>query len=169
MNYNINDYQIKISKLSQKDGGGYIATVPELPGCMSDGETYEEALLNVKEAIKEWIDTAKARGQNIPEPIVYHDDEDYSGRLVIRIPKKLHKELSENAAEQSISLNQLILYYLSKQIGIEEAKKINNIIEDEILQEENKIPTFASINFSKDWESAYLLLRQFMPLNRKGE
>jgi len=46
----------------------YIAEVPELPGCMSDGETYEEALKNIKIIISEWIDTAKELGREIPEP-----------------------------------------------------------------------------------------------------
>ena len=45
-----------------------IAEVPELPGCMADGETYQEALLNVKVIIQEWIDTAKELGRLIPEP-----------------------------------------------------------------------------------------------------
>ena len=46
----------------------YIAEVPELPGCMSDGETYEKALKNIQIIISEWIDTAKELGREIPEP-----------------------------------------------------------------------------------------------------
>ncbi len=45
------DYAIRIEKLSAEDGGGYLATVPDLPGCMSDGETPEEALNNIQDAI----------------------------------------------------------------------------------------------------------------------
>ena len=111
-NERIFDYKIEINKLSDADGGGFLATVPQLPGCMSDGETYEEAVQNVKGAIDDWIKAAKFRGQEIPEPMPYIDEEEYSGRLVIRIPKKLHRELSVNASEQNISLNQLILFYL---------------------------------------------------------
>lgn len=131
------EYQLRISKLSEKDGGGFIAFVPELPGCMSDGETYEEAVKNIKGAIDDWIKTAIIRGQEIPKPIQYTDDDDYSGKLLIRIPKKLHKELSENAFDQDISLNQLIIYYLSKQAGIEEySKEINakNNVNDSISE-----------------------------------
>jgi antitoxin HicB len=51
-------YAIRIEPLSPDDGGGFIATVPELPGCMSDGETYEEALENVQDAIKGWLNAA---------------------------------------------------------------------------------------------------------------
>jgi len=52
---------------SEKDQA-YIAEVPELPGCMSDGDTYEEALKNVQLIISEWIETAKELGREIPEP-----------------------------------------------------------------------------------------------------
>jgi predicted RNase H-like HicB family nuclease len=46
----------------------FIAEVPELPGCIADGKTYREALKNVEVIIKEWIDTAKDLGREIPEP-----------------------------------------------------------------------------------------------------
>jgi antitoxin HicB len=62
------EYGVRIDRLSEADGGGYLATVPELPGCMSDGGTPEEALRNVQEAIVSWIESAKALKQNVPEP-----------------------------------------------------------------------------------------------------
>jgi len=46
----------------------YIVEVPELPGCMADGRTYEEAIKNVQIVIVEWIETAKRLGREIPEP-----------------------------------------------------------------------------------------------------
>jgi predicted RNase H-like HicB family nuclease len=46
----------------------YIAEVPELPGCMADGPTYQEALTNAERIIQEWIETAKELGRPIPEP-----------------------------------------------------------------------------------------------------
>jgi len=46
----------------------YISEVPELPGCMADGKTYEEVIRNVKVVIKEWIETAKSLGREIPIP-----------------------------------------------------------------------------------------------------
>jgi antitoxin HicB len=54
--------------LADSDGGGYLAIVPDLPGCMSDGETPEEALRNVQEAIASWIEAAKEWKQEIPAP-----------------------------------------------------------------------------------------------------
>lgn len=46
----------------------FIAEVPELPGCMADGQSYEDALQNVKVIISEWIETAKTLGREVPEP-----------------------------------------------------------------------------------------------------
>jgi predicted RNase H-like HicB family nuclease len=57
-----------IERLADSDGGGYLALVPDLPGCMSDGETPEEALKNVQEAIASWIEAAKEWKQDIPRP-----------------------------------------------------------------------------------------------------
>jgi len=54
--------------LSEEDGGGYLATVPELPGCMSDGATRAEALVNVEVAIATWLHVARKQGWAIPEP-----------------------------------------------------------------------------------------------------
>ncbi|MCL5104235.1 MAG: type II toxin-antitoxin system HicB family antitoxin [Armatimonadetes bacterium] len=46
----------------------YIAEVPELPGCMADGKTYQEAIANAEVVIREWIETATEMGRSIPQP-----------------------------------------------------------------------------------------------------
>ena len=46
----------------------FVVEVPELPGCMADGATYEEAVANAQEVIQEWVETARALGRPIPEP-----------------------------------------------------------------------------------------------------
>jgi antitoxin HicB len=66
------DYPVMIEPLSTEDGGGFLATVPDLPGCMSDGETPEEALANVHDAIVAWIDEANALGRSVPKPSQRH-------------------------------------------------------------------------------------------------
>jgi predicted RNase H-like HicB family nuclease len=52
---------------SQEDQS-YVVEVPELPGCMADGKTYEEAVAQAQVIISEWVETAKAMGRDIPEP-----------------------------------------------------------------------------------------------------
>lgn len=61
-------YEVRIRPLSSTEGGGYLAEVPELPGCMSDGESPEEALSNVRDAIEAWVDAAQAAHQQVPAP-----------------------------------------------------------------------------------------------------
>jgi len=51
-----------------KDDEAFVAEVPELPGCMADGETYQEALANAEVIIAEWLETARELGRTIPEP-----------------------------------------------------------------------------------------------------
>ena len=62
------EYSVRIERLAESDGGGYLAIVPDLPGCMSDGDTPEEALKNVQEAIASWIAAAKEWMMDIPQP-----------------------------------------------------------------------------------------------------
>jgi len=61
-------YPVVVEPLSAEDGGGFLASVPDLPGCMSDGETPEEALRSVQEAISEWIEEARRLGREVPKP-----------------------------------------------------------------------------------------------------
>lgn len=61
-------YAVVISPLTHDDGGGFAATVPDLPGCMSDGETPEEALVNIRDAIEAWVTMARELGHCVPDP-----------------------------------------------------------------------------------------------------
>ncbi|MGL5363655.1 MAG: type II toxin-antitoxin system HicB family antitoxin [Bosea sp. (in: a-proteobacteria)] len=61
-------YRIIIEPLPEADGGGYFATVPDLPGCMSDGASPEEAARNVQDAIQCWIEAAHELGREVPHP-----------------------------------------------------------------------------------------------------
>lgn len=61
-------YSVVIEPLPDADGGGFVATVPDLPGCMSDGDTPEQALTHVLDAIEIWIEAARDMGHDVPEP-----------------------------------------------------------------------------------------------------
>lgn len=68
MNATPSDYPVIVQRLSDEDGGGYAAIVPDLPGCMSDGETPEEAVTNVRDAIIAWMEAAVDVGHEVPAP-----------------------------------------------------------------------------------------------------
>lgn len=101
----------KIELTPDFEDGGYIASIPELNGCISFGDTIEETLKNIEEAKKEWIIAALEEGIEIPEPNLV---EQYSGQFKLRIPKSLHKSLSDHAKREGISMNQYCLYLLSR-------------------------------------------------------
>ena len=61
-------YKYEVIIYWSDEDNSYVAEVPELPGCMSDGKTYEEALANVRVIIDDWIETALEKGRTIPEP-----------------------------------------------------------------------------------------------------
>jgi predicted RNase H-like HicB family nuclease len=103
-------YNIIIRHVQDASGEYYFATVLELDGCMSDGATFDEAYVNIKEAMEGWIETKLQHGYPVPEPA---DDEDYSGKFVLRLPKSLHKKLAIEAKQEGVSLNQYALYRLS--------------------------------------------------------
>jgi antitoxin HicB len=90
--------------------GGYVAQIKDLPGCLTQGETVEETMANINEARELWIETAYEAGDDIPLP---RSDDSYSGKLLVRMPKSLHRRLAETAELEGISLNQYIVYLLS--------------------------------------------------------
>jgi predicted RNase H-like HicB family nuclease len=64
----MNEFRYEIIMYWSTEDEAFIAEVPELAGCMADGETYDEALANARVVIQEWIETARALGRTIPEP-----------------------------------------------------------------------------------------------------
>ena len=109
VNYYMNlPYKIII----QKDPhGGFFAKVEELEGCMTQGETYNEASKNIIEAMELWIEASLEMGMEIPEPVL---DPGYSGKFILRLPKTLHKKLAEKAKMENVSLNQYAVHLLSE-------------------------------------------------------
>lgn len=61
-------YRVEITALSEEDGGGFMATVPALPGCCTDGATPESARERVPEAIVSWAASSERMGQAVPTP-----------------------------------------------------------------------------------------------------
>jgi antitoxin HicB len=64
------DYAVVVEPLPEEEGGGFLATVPDLPGCMSDSGTRAEAAANAEDAITAWLEEAAALGRPIPPPSV---------------------------------------------------------------------------------------------------
>lgn len=106
-------YRMEI--VEDKEEGGFVVSFPELPGCITCGNTIEKAIENAKDAKSEWFSAAIEQGIDIQEPSRL---EDYSGQFKLRIPKSLHKQLSEQSKREGISMNQYCLYLLSKNAAV---------------------------------------------------
>ncbi|MBE6105218.1 toxin-antitoxin system HicB family antitoxin [Anaerovibrio lipolyticus] len=108
------DYPVELSKIKPEEGGGFFVSVPLLPGCMSDGDTLEEAYSNIVEAKKEWFSSMIERKMEIPEPA---EKEEYSGKFMVRLPKSLHKTLVQLSKREGVSLNQYVTNSLAYTAG----------------------------------------------------
>jgi predicted RNase H-like HicB family nuclease len=93
------------------DDEGYIAECPDLPGCSAFAETQEQALAELSHARKAWLSAARAAGNPIPPP---SNPPQASGKILVRMPKSLHARLVSTAEMESISLNQYIVYLLTR-------------------------------------------------------
>ena len=100
----------KLEIVPDMDEGGFVARYPELPGCITVGDTLEAVVKNVNDAKIEWITAALEDGNTIPEPSTY---DDYSGQFKLRLPKSLHKLLADRSKEEGVSMNQYCVYLLS--------------------------------------------------------
>ena len=103
-------YTFIIQPFYDESGFYYIGKVMELDGCMTDGETKEEVLENMQEAMEGWIETKLKNGFEVPEPL---QDSGFSGKFIVRLPKSLHHRLSVEAEKEGVSLNQYALFKLS--------------------------------------------------------
>ena len=97
-------YRIVLTHDRDEDGNeGFVASVEELPGCLSQGASPEEAVHGIYDAMAGWISVAMEDGLDIPEP---PDEGSYSGKFVLRVPQSLHAELIRAAEREGVSLNQ---------------------------------------------------------------
>ena len=85
--------RFEVRSLSADEGGGYLVTFPELPGCMSDGETIEEAIINAAYAEKEWLLASKG----------WSKEAEKTGRFVTRMPRWIYRNLQTNSTIESMA------------------------------------------------------------------
>jgi antitoxin HicB len=103
------EYPILLRKLSEAEGGGYLAEFPDLPGCIADGATPEEALLESQDALKSYLASVKKHADKLPAPTesVWRQ----------RAPKSLHHRLQVEAEREGVSFNTLVISMLSEGLG----------------------------------------------------
>ena len=110
-------YRMEITP--DKDEGGFVVSYPDLPGCITCGETMESAIANAQDAKIAWLTAALEDGVEIQEP----DSLDaYSGQFKLRLPKSLHRSLSEHSKREGVSMNQYCVYLLARNDALAQAQ-----------------------------------------------
>jgi len=102
------DYPITINPIAVDEGGGYLVSIPDLPGCIADGQTVEEAISEARDAWRAWMTAELEDTREAPAPRTY------SGQFVQRVPKSLHMRLAKRAESEGVSLNQLATTLLAE-------------------------------------------------------
>ncbi len=94
--------------------GGYTAEILEFPGCVTEGDTADEALGNLEVAAEGWIEATLNANQRIPEP---SDTQEYRGRIALRLPRSLHRRAVQLAEREGTSLNQFLVAAVAERVG----------------------------------------------------
>lgn len=92
-------YTVFVSALSEEDGGGFLARVPDLPGCMGDGETKEDAIRDAESAIVEWIQEYDKMGREVPPPGSFIEEARNRRDDELKLLMKLRDALRENESD----------------------------------------------------------------------
>jgi predicted RNase H-like HicB family nuclease len=101
-------------RLVPNEAGGYVASIQEFPGCIAEGNSAKEALQNLDNAAASWIEAALSTGYEIRDPISF---DGYSGKVALRIPRGLHKQVAELAESEESSINQLLVAAISQYVS----------------------------------------------------
>ncbi len=108
---NLNAYQFTVRPLSKDEGGGYLVEYPDIPGCMSDGETIEKAIANGREALRDCIEVFRESGRKPPVPSIA------SAQWRQRLPRTLYAKLTKQAAIEGVSINSLVTAIIAEAVG----------------------------------------------------
>jgi antitoxin HicB len=107
----VRSYSFSIRPLGEDDGGGFLIEYPDLPGCISDGATPEEAIQNGTDAVKAYLLSCVQHGDPLPKP------GSASGQWRQRVPRSLHARLVARARQEGVSLNTLVTAMIAEGLG----------------------------------------------------
>ena len=105
--------------LIPEEDGRFTAGIMEFPGCVAFGDDASSALEALEGVAVDWLEAALEQGQDIPAPAA---DAEYSGRLVLRLSKSLHRRAAACARQEGVSLNSFITTSLAETVGMKAAR-----------------------------------------------
>jgi antitoxin HicB len=110
----LDQYRFTVRPMTADEGTGYLIEFPDVPLCMSDGATVEEAIANGRDALKCCLLTMREFGNPIPKP---GSSGTASGQFRLRVPKTIHARLTSRAEQEGVSLNTLVTAMIAEGLG----------------------------------------------------
>jgi antitoxin HicB len=110
--HNLDSYRLTVRQLSKDEGRGYLVEYPDIPGCMSDGETIEAAIANGREALRDCIEVFRETGRPIQNRLRLrrrNGGNDY--------PRTLYAKLTAHAGAEGVSINSMVTAIIAEAVG----------------------------------------------------
>jgi antitoxin HicB len=117
--------------LVREEDGSYRAEIAEFPGCIAVGDTAAEAIASLQDVAESWLESMLARNRPVPEPL---ETIDFSGKLVLRLPKSLHKKAALAAERDGVSLNQFIMNSVAEHVGMRAGQALSGVGQQQTAQ-----------------------------------
>jgi antitoxin HicB len=114
-NRELDGYQFTVRPLSAQEGGGYLVEYPDIPGCMSDGETIAEAIANGREALRDCLEVFRESGRKPVKPGIQ------AAQWRQRLPRTLYAKLTRQAQREGVSINSLVTAIIAEAVGSRQA------------------------------------------------
>ena len=108
---NLDAYRFTVRPLTRAEGGGYVVEYPDIPGCMSDGETVEEAIANGREALGDTLAVFRETSRKLPPPARE------AAQWRQRLPRTLYVKLTQQAQSEGVSINSLVTAIIAEAVG----------------------------------------------------
>jgi predicted HicB family RNase H-like nuclease len=108
-----------------ENDGTFRSEILEFPGCIASGDTAAQALSSLEDVAESWLESMLARGQSVPEPV---EENEFSGKLVLRLAKSIHQKAAKAARRDGVSLNTFIANCVAEHVGSRKAMPMQNYI-----------------------------------------
>ena len=111
-------YTVEVFRDESGGAPGYVARVVELPGCITQADSFAELGLMLDDAMRLWIEVTLEDGREVPLP---QREDEYSGEFVVRIPRSLHRRLVETAAHEGVAVDTFVTMALAHAVGAQQS------------------------------------------------
>lgn len=143
-------------RITPDEAGGYVASILEFPGCVAEGETPDEAIRNLDKAALSWVKVALANNYEFRDPVSF---DGCSGKIALRMPRGLHKQVAELAELEDISVNQLLVSAIAAYVGAKSSYEaistpllgdVRKAVREGLTQFYHNTPLFIRINLAEE-------------------